>query len=50
MRNYCDIIHTKNKLMENKKMWKAPLVAQNAPKDKDTEMYAYILLCKLFNK
>ena len=24
-------------------MWKATLVAQNAPKDKDTEMYAYIL-------
>ena len=40
MRNYFNSNHAKNKLMKNKdmKIWKALLVAQNVPKDKDTEV------------
>ena len=40
------IMHTKSK-----KMWKALLVVYNAPKEKDTELYAYIFYVKyLINK
>ena len=43
MRNYFNIMHTKNKLMKNKKnkIWKELLVASNAPKVRDTE-FCYV--------
>ena len=49
----CNSMYVKNELIKNKqnKTWKALLVAKNAPKDKDTEMYAHIFyLNYLINK